>query len=295
MRSHASFPLTSPVTNPSMLEEILYDLPPLEGVLLHWHTHGAKALTPGILSLFSRREQLLGPATLPGASIQLLANCASESLRRLPRDELSTSWETRPLHARLVRHRPTQSAVETQARLPPGVLVQKTVTLTLGESLVLCTGAGTQRLSRQERYAIAQALGLPHRTGRHTTVNPESCDSVEVFGMLPGMVSPFLRPSRATKLTALVLLPWPRRWEAQMREVAISLSLWESLVLPLGCLRPLLRWYAGRTYPAVRLIHLHEREEAGESPGDAGVSSPVMSAAPAAPPLAGKEQRGGRR
>src|SRR5579863_1522169 len=229
MRSHASVPLTSPVTNLSMLEEILYDLPPLEGVLLYWHTHGAKTLTPGLLSLFSRREQLLGPATLPGASIQLLATCASESLRRLPRDELSTAWETRPLHARLVRHRPTQSAVETQARLSPGVLVQKTVTLALGDSLVLCTGAGTQRLSRQERYAIAQVLRLPHRTGRHATIYPESCDSVAIFGMLPGMVSPFLRPSRATKLTALVLLPWPRQKLAQAREVAISLSLWESL------------------------------------------------------------------
>jgi hypothetical protein len=295
MRSHASIPFMNSLPDPSMLEEILYDLPPLEGVLLHWHIYGAAALTPGIMSLFSRREQLLGPATLPGDSIKLLATCASESLHRLPRDELSTAWETRPLHARLVRHRPTQSAVETQALLPPGVLVQKTVTLALGESLVLCTGASTQRLSRQERYAIAQALGLPHRTGRRTTINPETCDSVEVFGMLPGMVSPFLRPLRATKLTALVLLPWPRRWEAQAREVAISLSLWESLVLPLGCLRLLLKLYANRAYPAVRLIHLHEREEAGESPGDAGASSPVMPAAPAAPPLAGKEQRGARR
>ncbi len=295
MRSHASVPFVNSLPTPSSLEEILYDLPPLEGVLLHWHMYGAAALTPGIVSLFSRREQLLGPATLPGASIQLLATCASESLHRLPRDELSTSWETRPLHARLVRHCPTQSAVETQALMPPWVLVQKTVTLALGESLVLCTGAGAQLLSRQERYAIAQALGLPHRTSRHTTINPEIRDSVEVFGMLPGMVSPFLRPSRATKLTALVLLPWPRRWEAQAHEVAISLSLWESLVLPLGCLRQLLRLYAERTYPAVRLISLHEREEAGESPGDAGVSSLVTPAALAAHVLAGKDQRGARR
>ena len=112
-----------------------------QGVLLHWHTHGAAALTPGIISLLSRREQLLGPATLPGVSIQLLATCASESLQRLPGDELSTAWETRPLHARIVRHSYSQSAMETQTRLSPGMLVQKTVTLALGESLVLCTGA----------------------------------------------------------------------------------------------------------------------------------------------------------
>jgi hypothetical protein len=247
------------------------------------------------VSLFSRRKHLLGPATLPGASIQLLATCASESLQRLPRNELSTPWEMRPLHTRLVRHRPTQSAVETQALLPPGVLVQKTVTLALGESLVLCTGAGKQRLSRQERYAIAEALGLPQRTGRHTTINPETCDSIEVFGMLPDMVSPFLRSLHATKLTALVILPWPRRWEAQAREVAISLSLWESLVLPLGCLRPLLRLYANRAYPTVRLLHLHEREEDNGSSGDSNTVSPMTRTAPAAYLLARMDQRGGVR
>ena len=294
MRSHASLPLTSSLPTPSLLEEILYDLPPLEGVLLHWQRHGTTALTPGIRSLFSRREQLLGPATLPGASIQLLATCASTSLERLPEDELSTVWERRPLHARLVRHRPSLSASETQELLPPGVLVQKTVTLALGESLVFCTGAGTQSLSRKAQHAIAKALGLSHRRSRHATINPESCETIKAFGMLPGMVSPFLRPERATRLTALLLLPWPTRWDIQLREVAISLSLWESLVLPLGCLRPLLRSYAACAYPAVRLLDLHERE-AGEPPGDAGASSPVRPAAPAAPALAGMARRGARR
>jgi hypothetical protein len=51
-------------------------------------------------------------------------------------------------------------------------------------------------------------------------------------------------------------LPWRERWDAQEREVAISLSLWESLALPVRCLRPLLRRYARRAYPQVRLIEL---------------------------------------
>jgi hypothetical protein len=38
--------------------------------------------------------------------------------------------------------------------------------------------------------------------------------------------------------------------------VAISLSLWESLVLPLCCLRPLVRSYARRAYPEVRIVEL---------------------------------------
>ncbi len=74
--------------------------------------------------------------------------------------------------------------------------------------------------------------------------------------MQPGMVSPFLHPERAANLSALVLLPWPQRWEAQEREVAISLSLWESLALPMRCLRPLVRQYARRAYPEVLLIEL---------------------------------------
>lgn len=124
--------------------------------MLHWHTHGAAALSPGIVSLFSRRKQLLGPATLPGASIQLLATCAQECLPRRAEEPWIGTWEARPLHTRLVRHRHSQSAMETQTLLPPGVLVQKTVTLALGELLVLCTGVGTSRLSRQELHAIAK-------------------------------------------------------------------------------------------------------------------------------------------
>ena len=112
--------------------------------------------------------------------------------------------------------------------------------------------------------------------------------------MLPGMVSPFLRPMRATRLAALVVLPWPRCWEAQMREVAISLSLWESLVLPLSCLRPLLRSYAARAYPEVRLIDLQGTED-DESPGGSDASLLMTLAAPAAHLLSRMNQRGGRR
>ena len=74
--------------------------------------------------------------------------------------------------------------------------------------------------------------------------------------MQRGMLSPFLHPEREAGLAAFILLPWPQRWEAQEREVALSLSLWESLLLPLRCLRPLLRRYAKRAYPQVHLIEL---------------------------------------
>jgi hypothetical protein len=254
---HALTAFPSSMLNLRLLEEVLYDLPPLEGVFFHWHTHGVTATTAGMYSLLARRQQLLGPTTLSGASIQLLYSCATDSLRRLslPGQELSSPWDSRPLHARLLRHGPSLSAAGTQALLPPGVLVHKTVSMTLAETLLLCTGAGQQRVTRQQRRAIAAALALPRRA-----VKPVIHHAVETFAMQPGLISPFLHPSRHAGLTALVLLPWSQWWEAQEQEVAISLSLWESLVLPLRCLRQLIRSYARRAYPGVRVIELESEE-----------------------------------
>ena len=255
---HACSALPSPFQNLRLLEEVLYDLPPLEGVFLHWHTHGVTSTTSGISSLFARRKQLLGPTTLSGASIQLLYECATDSLRRLhqPVRNQHCQWESRPLHARLLRHGSSLTAAQTQGVLPPGVLVQKTVSITLADTLLLCTGAGPQRVNRQHLRAVSADLELPSRALKRCTVNPESYNPIETFAMQPGMVSPFLHPTHQTALDVLVLLPWPKRWEAQEREVAISLSLWESLVLPLRCLHPLIRSYARKAYPDVRIVEL---------------------------------------
>jgi hypothetical protein len=255
---HACSAFPSPFQNLRQLEEVLYDLPPLEGVFLHWHTHGVTSTTSGISSLLARRKQLLGPTTLSGASIQLLFECATESLwrRSSPWQDVLCAWDNRPLHARLLRHGSTLSADQTQALLPPGVLVQKTVSMTLADTLLLCTSAGPLRVTRQHLRALSATLELPRRAIKRCTVNPESYNPVETFAMQPGMVSPFLHPTLHTALDVLALLPWPKRWEAQEREVAISLSLWESLVLPLRCLRPLIHSYARRAYPQVRVIGL---------------------------------------
>lgn len=243
-----------------LAEEVLYDLPPLEGILLHWHRYGVTSTTPGITSLLYRREQMLGAATLPGASMRLLFECATECLQNLEGPTSSSPWESRPLHARLLRHAPSHTAVETQALLPPRVLVQKTVSVSLGKRLLLYTGLGTDNLKRWHLHDIAATLGLPYRTLKRCTINSAAHSPVEAFAMQPGMVSPFLHPQRVAPLSALVLLAWRERWEKQAREVAISLSLWESLALPVRCLRPLLRRYASQAYPQVRLIELAQSE-----------------------------------
>ena len=260
-------PFSSAFINLRLVEEVLYDLPPLEGVFLHWHTHGVKATTAGMDSLFARRKQLLGTTTLPGASIQLLYECATDCLRSLPIQELHSPWDSRPLHARLLRHGSSLSAASAQALLPPGVLVHQTVSITLADTLLLCTSVGPQVLTRRQLRTIARTLALPTYAVKHCTITPATCNPVEMFAMESGLISPFLPPSRDAGVTALIVLPWPKRWEAQEREVAISLSLWESLVLPSRCLRQLLRIYAKRAYPAVRVIEL-ENESTSDGQTD---------------------------
>src|SRR5215831_14452158 len=154
MRSLTMSPST--MANLQILEEVLYDLPPLEGVFLHWHTYGVTATTSGISSLLTRRKQLLGPTTLSGASIQLLYECATNIMQQMsmPEQDHSCPWESRPLHARLLRHGASLRAAKTQAQLPPGVLVQKTVTKTLAGTLLLCTGTGLHRITREHLRAV---------------------------------------------------------------------------------------------------------------------------------------------
>ena len=221
----------------------------------HWHTHGLSATTPGITSLLYRRAQMLGGTTLPGASIRLLYECATDCLHRQP-GPFSSHWDSRPLHARLLRHGPAQHAGERQALLPPGVLAHQTLPATIGECWLLCTGVGTRSLTHRQLGTLATALALPYRTLKRSLL--ASCPS-RCFGtgmaQQPGLLSPFLPPERDTPLLAFVLLPWPPLWEAQEREVALPLSLWEML-LPVRCLRPLLRRYARRAYPQGRLIEL---------------------------------------
>ncbi len=79
--------------------------------------------------------------------------------------------------------------------------------------------------------------------------------------MLPGMVSPFLSPLRPSRLAAVVQVSWPEAWEDQDKAVGVSLSLFESLILPLRCFRAILRQYAKRAYtPGLRWIEVFPQD-----------------------------------
>jgi hypothetical protein len=210
----------------------------IQDIFAAWDCFGVNSSLP----LLMQREHLLGTATLPGASLVLIYCIASQFV-----DDLSE---------RIWVHQATLSARETQAVLPPGTLVQKTVTVVLGGKLLLWTAFGESRQTLQQRQAVAAALGISKQSARHATINPPSCCSEEVFGMARGMVSPFLPPLRRTGLSAVIQESWPH---CQDQNVAVSLSLYESLILPASKLRQLLRCYVTWAYePQLPWIELEK-------------------------------------
>jgi hypothetical protein len=187
----------------------------------------------GVCSLPSLRlrEFQHGTVTLPGASLVLIYQIASQLV-----DDLS-------LH--ICIHRVTYSAQEAQIVLPQWVLVQKTVTVALRGKLLLWTSIGDRMQTIQQRRVVATTLSVRRQAAKHTTINPPSISSEEEFGMAAGMVSPFLPPLRRTRPSAVVQEVWPRDQE---QNVATSLSLYESLILPVYKLCLLLNSYIECAY-----------------------------------------------
>ena len=89
------------------LEQMHRRLPPLQDIFARWQNVGMSSRSHTL----ALREHVLGVATLSGASLLLLYDLASPYVKDLPE--------------RIYWHAPTQSAAETQAVLPPQVLVQK--------------------------------------------------------------------------------------------------------------------------------------------------------------------------
>ncbi len=187
-------------------------------------------------------------------------------LRQLPD---ATCWSIQAILRQLsqpyttCQHAATMSAAQTQAVLPPDVLVQKTVTVAFGDrcrTCVLWTGVGDFQIKKEAALVVAERLGLTRRAAKGTTINPAWVDPVAAFGMEPGMVSPFLPPQSLkdqgrVPIVALVVQAWPTGWEAS-KHVAISLSLYESLIIPLCSLRLLLRNYYAWRHPSVPCLFL---------------------------------------
>jgi hypothetical protein len=225
------------------LEQVHRSLPPVRDIFAKWQHAGASARSEAL----AQRERLLGPATLSSASLSLLYDISSQYVGDLP--------------GRICWHAPTLSASETQVVLPPQVLVQKTVSVEMAGRLLLWTGVGEQEHTLEQRRVVASVLGLPRRAAKQCSTNPATCRSEQEFAMLPGMVSPFLPPHHPTRLAAVVQAPWSADWDDLGYAVGVSLSLFESLLLPLHCFRAVLRQYAARAYAtAIRWIELSPQD-----------------------------------
>lgn len=228
-----------------------------EALLTHpcWHlpallapplwSHHPLSLNASLRTALYERERAVGAATLSAESILLLLELLQED-GHVP----CMLW-----------HTATITAQETQSVLPPGVVVLKTVTVQLDRSLLLWTRLGHMSIARTDLRDIARTLGLSARVTKQCQINPRSIDPEEAYGMKEGMVSPFLRPLHQTQAHLVAIVsdltlntdrmasPYPEPFQ-----VAISLSRYESLLVP-GVLFPaLLRTYARHAYPHLRFI-----------------------------------------
>jgi hypothetical protein len=216
---------------------------------LHIHTllttEGSGTHSP----TWEERESALGCATVSWTSFTLL-------MAQL------TACGITDLAERIVWHPPTVSAAETQSYLPAQTLVLKTVTAAYGSAsqgqrtLVLFTGVGDYRLGRKQHRAGASLLGLRRDHVAWCSLNPAWCQPEEEYGLAAGMISPLLSPERASRsrLRAIFLLKPPPGEGNETTQVALSLSLYESLLVPSHQMVRLLEGYAQAAYPHLPLM-----------------------------------------
>lgn len=187
-------------------------------------------------SLLQEREHAMGAATLSARSITLL-------FRLL--EQMGIALTTRSF----LWHEPGITAREKQLVLPPHVTVLKTVTVMMATHLFLWTTIGDRRIARADVQHIATMFGLSNTAAARSIINPSSIDPEEAFGIRVGMVSPFLPPGRSTALSAVVFAN-QHQWNVPADHfVAVSLSRYESLLVPFHHFPQVLQEYVRHAYP----------------------------------------------
>jgi hypothetical protein len=227
-----------PVWTFAMIGDLLGTLPPIEDL---W----ASLPAPEAVALLQKREQLLGVATLSWRSISLLHEIISAV--GVPH----VIWRRSP-SIRAADKQAVLDALLVNARM----WVNKTVTIRLGTMHLLCTGVGDFTLNRSLLAAVANELRLPKRTVKDCHINPADYSPESELGLLTGMVSLFLSPGISVhRLHAAILLTETAVGCAQRDQmVAVSLSPFESLLVPLAHFHILTQMYAQRAYPALRWL-----------------------------------------
>ena len=200
-------------------------------------------------SVLQEREQTMGIATLPAQSILLLFHILEQ--RAILLNSRSFLW-----------HTPTITAREKQLVLPRHVTVLKTVTVMMSAHIFLWTTVGDRIISRTELHHIADQFGLSKTAASRSIINPPCIDPENVYALKLGMVSPFLAPGRPTPLSAVIFANLYEREMPTEQQVAISLSRYESFLVPYQHFPQVLQEYARYAYPQplLELSHVHARE-----------------------------------
>lgn len=218
---------------------ILASLPPLHKVIAHYDT-------PAWHAYLQHREQALAAGTLSRKTIHTIC-------------DIATSLGITNLPERIITHAPSFSAHEKQALLPPNTYVQKTLTAHFSSYLVLCSGVGEWRMHKKAQLHIGRQLALSSRASKAMTLNPQSVHPTEQLGMWPGMVSPFLDTVYAQSVRAIVIMSPPA--STFRSEFSISLSLYESLVLPVDYFSKVIRLFFARNHAAIQVIEVADEEQ----------------------------------
>jgi hypothetical protein len=215
-----------------MIENLVNSLAPIKEI---W------AALPDVEAIaeLRQREKLLGVATL---------SCDTLVLLREIINNLGT-------YSVIKRHLPSVTAAAKQTVLNAGLdgvglLVNRTVTVRLGTTHILCTGVGDFTLNRGLLSQVADELSLSKRIIKACRINPPDYSPEYELGLLTGMVSPFFAPpARPGRLRALVQFEATEIGPEEAQLVAISLSPFESLVVPRVDFGVLTQLYAVRAHP----------------------------------------------
>jgi len=217
-------------------ERALRDLPTIEEVFQFFDT-------PTWQEQLRQRRLLLKEGMLSEDSIGRL--CAS-----------ARAMGVNGFEHRALTHPPSFSASAKQAILPANVFVQKTVSVKIGMKHILCTGIGDWNTSKALKKMIVSTLDLPLKSVRDFSLNPTSINPIVHLGMWPGMVSPFLKTKLPHTLEAIIILT-PQHYDDE-QQFSVSLSLYESLLLPVAHFTELIRAFLSETQPHLRVVEISD-------------------------------------
>lgn len=189
------------------------------------------------LVALKQRERRLSVATMAAESLKLLWEIArSEGIIDLDR--------------RIIQHKSSITAAETQALLTD-YHIQKTITILIENKFVLCSCIGDLKIQHNLLRKIATMLDLPH-AGFNSYINPPVFVPEIELGLLRGMVSTFFSPGRITQLSLVAFITSPNL----SKEIAVSLSPFESVLLPYDLFPKIVKKYAEIAYPYLPFTEL---------------------------------------